>query len=99
MSASRFGNAASGARGARRGAAAARGAVHAGLSIRRSAWTTGRGPLKPTYEASGIRAANSRVQLKARGVRNARSLRALGFNALDLVDASWCLGDFGLWRR
>jgi len=42
-------------------------------------------------QAGGIRAAKlTPVQLKARGVTNARSLRALGFNALDLVDASWC---------
>ena len=47
-------------------------------------------------QANGIQAPHIRAaklnpaQLKARGVKGARDLRALDFNALDLTDASWC---------
>ena len=42
-------------------------------------------------ESTHIRAARlNPAQLKSRGVRSASDLRALAFNALDLVDASWC---------
>ena len=48
------------------------------------------------FQANGIQAPHIRaarlnpVQLKARGVKGARDLRALDFNALDLTEASWC---------
>lgn len=42
-------------------------------------------------EAKHVRAARlNPMQLKSRGVRAARDLRALDFNALDLTDPSWC---------
>ena len=48
------------------------------------------------FQTHGIGSAHIRAaklnpaQLKSRGVSSARDLRALDFNSLDLVDASWC---------
>ena len=48
------------------------------------------------FQANNVKAESFRaagmlpIQLKARGVEDAQTLRALEFNALDLVDSSWC---------
>ena len=50
----------------------------------------------PFFQANNVKAESFRaagltpIQLKARGVGDAQTLRALEFNALDLVDSSWC---------
>lgn len=39
-----------------------------------------------SFRAAGV----TPIQLKARGVKDAQTLRALDFSALDLVDPTWC---------